>query len=638
MLNTILCCAFIHVYNTIRVRLFRCRLSSTFSLLSTFLLYFSLVSLTVFFAVLLSHSLCCAARVYFPLARTRTTFIMFSAITTTATLLALSFLSLPSSARVVWIPEEFDPLAGNSPLLRRDTLTCGGDASLSQCGNPFPSDFCCPSGTTCLSLNATSSVAAICCPEGQACSVLNVVSCDQNAQNATLVPSSNMHSDPTQQLDECGAGCCPMGYGCKNNQCVAKAEAAGAGDPTTTSSPKATHTATDATSTTTVAAAAGGKRPLGAPNSEDSDDFNGKSFAAGFIPGIVIGAIIAALLLLFLFRKRRRSLDSDYNEKHNNRDTLTDLGTLDRRPTMHGRSISEPQVDPSAFQRTDFLRTSPPRALDLNGSNTNGNAPARGPATPSSGPPKIKALFSRSPFMNQTPSTPPSIHPPVPAHLKRGTLSFKISPVRALKKQKSSHSLRRQMTDASNGADNARRNSRRRLRPDLSRSASTETIQVLMPSNEPYTPDRPAQIAEEPRTLEPATYNAPKSSTSTWNSTSSSPDDTPDLRQQPQAQTPYASSSRYPSSVQPYNTPTRPPIPRLPVVPKEQSYSFLGSPYTPTNHAAATGKGRGGLRPPGSLTVDPSDSKRRDTTFSAMMEKAGLRKSDLIMGTGSRKA
>jgi hypothetical protein len=60
-----------------------------------------------------------------------------------------------------------------------------------------------------------------------------------------------------------------------------------------------------------------------------------------------------------------------------------------------------------------------------------------------------------------------------------------------------------------------------------------------------------------------------------------------------------------------------------------EPYGFLGSPYTPTKDPGGTKKSSG-LAPPGS-------DHRRDTTFSAMMEKAGLRKSDLLVGAGKRK-
>ena len=542
--------------------------------------------------------------------------------------LALSILLLPSSARVIWVPEDFDPRAGDTLLEARGTATCGGDKSLTYCGSAFPLDFCCSSGTTCLALNTIASVqATICCPDGQDCATINPVSCELSAQNTT---NTQLHVNPPQQLNTCGSACCPMGYNCSNGQCFAR----NAPTPASETSPKSTSSSTSTvsqTSTTSTNSATASVTPgFGAARTRAGagidSDFNGKSFAAGFVPGLAIGAFIAACLILLCIRKRRISSETYVEEKRYNRDTLTDLGTLDRRPTMHGRSISEPKADPSTGYRTDFLRHSPPRGDgDAVGYAVNIRS---SPATPSDSPPRIKALFSRSPFMSQAPDTPPSTQAPVSAHLKRGTLSFKISPVRALKKQKSTHSLRRQMTEASNVGRN---NSRRPTNQHLSRSASTETIQVLMPSNEPYTPDRPPQIPESVETLSSTTYQLPKSATGTWNSSTTGMTDTPDERQHPGSQTPYASSSRYPSNVEPlHTTPTRPPIPRLPgATSKNEPFGFLGSPYTPTRDVGGM-RSKGGLAPPGR-------DNRRDTTFSAMMEKAGLRKSDLMVGKGSRR-
>jgi hypothetical protein len=321
----------------------------------------------------------------------------------------------------------------------------------------------------------------------------------------------------------------------------------------------------------------------------------------------VIGAIIAALIILLCLRRRRKS-KTYVDEKENGRDTLTDLSP--QRPNMHGRSISEPTADPSTGYRTDFLRSSPPRSIELDGTTANtfnveATSPNLKPASPAERTPRVRALFSRSP------ATPNG--PPVPPHQKRGTLSFGISPVRALKKQKSMHSLRRQMTDP---------------RPGLSRAGSTETIQVLMPSDDSYTPDRPPQIPEDSSSsVDSATAQQPGVN-SMWTMTTTS-DNTPDERHPPQQQMPYASSSRYPSSRYPSShypsnipdTPTRPPVPRLP------------SMVVTDNGGASSNL----LAPPAPLKVDrsaaPADN-RRDTTFSAMMERAGLDKDALKNGGG----
>lgn len=476
----------------------------------------------------------------------------------------------------------------------------------------------------------------MCCPRGESCERISPISCDTSLQNLTI---TQLHANPPQKLKTCGNACCPMGYSCDGQECIADTAPTTPGATSTSSisapSPTSSSTsaATGSSSTDTPVPTAAGSQSLGQHDQiSKSSGFSGKSFAAGFVPGIFLGALIVALIIWLVLRRRRNASSSYVNEKGNVRDTLTDLGPLERRPTMHGRNISEPKADPSTGYRTDFLRSTPPRAGD--GAITNGyvvdvRSPGYGPMTPSTSPPRVKALFSRSPFMPQYPSTPPSTQAPIPAHLKRGTLSFKISPVRALKKQKSMHSLRRQMTDAAAGiSDNSRSSSRRKVRPDHSRSGSTETIQVLMPSNEPYTPDRMAQMPEHIQTLASSTYQPPSSTSSDWTASESTSDSSsPDARRKPG--TTYASSSRYPSDVQAaYITPTRPPVPRIPT----GNEAFLASPYTPTNNI---GYGKGKAGGGGGLAVD-HDTSRRDTTFSAMMEKAGLRKSDFLMGDRSR--
>lgn len=531
-------------------------------------------------------------------------------------------LLIPVSARVVWIPAEFDPHDQSGTLFSRDTSN--------SCPDSFPSDFTCADSTVCLALNTTSAVKAVlCCPTSLDCSVIAPISCDQSMQNATISPNSQLHADPTTQLETCGSECCPMGYACKDGSCYAQSAVA---TPSTSASPSSAPSAGSGTtgSTTSTAAAAtitsltspspssaNASAPLGVPSKDSSHHFSGGSFAAGFVPGILLGAIIAACLLIFFRRKRRSSATYIDNEKQHSRDTLTDLTTLSRRPTMHGRSISEPTADPSTGHRTDFLRSTPPRAAagEYRYPQAAYTVEASGPMTPARTPRAVKALFSRSPFMNQAPATPPTIHPPLPGHLKRGTLSFTISPVRALKKQKSMHSLRRQMTDVS-------RSSSRHQRPGTDRSGSTETIQVLMPSNEPYTPD---QRPYRPTVEDEGAYGAHESS-STWPTTSSQNSTT---RQQP-TQQPLPIAERYQTQ---HITPTRPP--GAAAAAAAAGGSALGTPYTPSNYDNGNGKGRvtdvliareGGLK-----VVREAD--RRDTTFSAMMERAGLRRSQLVMGT-----
>nr|POE63569.1 hypothetical protein CFP56_04472 [Quercus suber] len=504
-------------------------------------------------------------------------------------------------------------------LLSRDTLTCGGNTDLSQCDASFPSDFCCPTTSTCLALNTTSSVvAAICCPSGQQCTLINPVLCDPSQQNATMVPNSGLHSDPIQTLNTCGTGCCPMGYSCENGQCVMQAIADGSSSNSTAATATATTAPTSSTPNSSASSSAV-SLPVGSTESETSrasNNFSGASFAAGFVPGIALGAILVVCILLVLLRRKRKTSSSYVDEKTSKDDTLTDLGPLSRRPTYHGRSISEPAIDPQAGWRTDFLRTSPPRLAGLHETDESCDADAQGSgAKQSHGPvrsPKIKGLLSHSPFL-QGSGSPRSTQAPIPAHLKRGTLSFNISPIRALKKQKSMHSLRRQMTDAS-----------RRPPPRGSRTASQETIQVLMSDAEPYTPDQRSHHPGGPASALASTTSALSNSTpsSSWHTIAGPSHST----ERPLS--PVSPSSTYPPY---FNTPTR-----APGAATSSGGMHLGTPYSPSTfpgHMNGQGKATDVLVAEDGLRV-VREPQRRDTTFSAMMERAGLRKSELIMGSG----
>ncbi|KAK0865090.1 hypothetical protein LTS02_005565 [Friedmanniomyces endolithicus] len=529
-----------------------------------------------------------------------------------------------TSARVVWIPEQFDPSDKINTLAASLTPRANNDLH-TTCGSFFPADFTCPTSTQCLALNSSASVKSVlCCPAGQDCRVVQ--------PNATLYQGSSLYSEPTVQLDTCAGGCCPMGYSCQLGQCAAASApvpaAAIVGTPASSVASSTTPgaivpptTSASSSSSPTATDAAGLVAGVG---SGSHSKFSGSSFAIGLITGIFLGAIMAGLVF-WLLARRARSRESYVNEKQSPRDTLTDLATLSRRPTLHGRSISEPITHPDAGGRTDFLRTTPPRVPDGTGVNmgysVEVHASGTAPQTPARTPKAVKALFSRSPFMTQTPASPASTQPPLPAHLKRGTLSFAVSPVRALKKQKSMHSLRRQMTDTS-------RSSNWRTRPDGSRSGSQETIQVLMPSHEPYTPDqRPRPHPEAPATLESTVYQ-PHDSATSWRTT-----DSPQAAMPKPAPAQYASSSRYPTET---FTPTRLRAHNANI--NGGNNTSLGTPYMPIRYYAG-GNGPvkdvlltsdGGLR----VVREP---EKRDTTFSAMMERAGFRKSELDLGTQSRR-
>lgn len=85
-----------------------------------------------------------------------------------------------------------------------------------QCGDGFPSDFCCPERTTCLPL-AQDKEAVLCCPGGQDCSTIAPITCDTALWNPATSPYSNAHSNISLFLTPCADACCPPPYECKSS-------------------------------------------------------------------------------------------------------------------------------------------------------------------------------------------------------------------------------------------------------------------------------------------------------------------------------------------------------------------------------------------------------------------------------------
>ncbi|EMF10171.1 uncharacterized protein SEPMUDRAFT_151187 [Sphaerulina musiva SO2202] len=619
---------------------------------------------------------------------------------TFTTLIALPCMLRAVSARTLWIPQEWE---NEDWTLTKRADTCGGDSALSQCGSGFPSDFCCGENTVCLSLNTTTTItAALCCPAGQSCSTISPVSCDQTYQNATSNPGSQLHSKPTARLDTCGDACCPMGYRCSGKLCIALSEsevattsssalssATSSASPTATTSSEtstADPTSTPSASASSAADAASTTSSTPGEKEESSSDFSGKSFVAGFIPGIMIGVLLLAALI-FCLRRRKQSKSSAISEKkHYSKDTLTDLGLNgpSRRPTVHGRSISEPTVDMSLGHRTDFAnRTSPEQKTrdvvhsGLSGYVVNVESPARRPANPT---PQGKAWLSHSPFVNQV-ATPKPSQSPLPRHLKRGTLSFdsfKISPVRGRRQSQQAPTAR--LVDDH--------------RPDLARQGSTETIKVAMgtPSQNPSTAGTLPSKTYQPQFAQ--NNHTASSSNKSWQTTHSSrsPDITP-IEDDPDYSTPTRpgrnsnivnigaslnspyTTPTYPAPLtnrdstrtqpqvtyppmkattasQPYPTPQSSAGHRSYVAPvahtghastfADTGMPFLKSPnlQPPSPAYAGNGKGRSrltGLFPNWSSSGGGDSGDRmtrvsRETTWGGMIEKAGLRRSQLYTG------
>lgn len=266
--------------------------------------------------------------------------------------------------------------------------------------------------------------------------------------------------------------------------------------------------------------------------------------------------------------------------------------------------------------RTEFLNSSPQHLKEPSG---NGSSPVGYMTTRDTrNPPQRKHWLSHSPFVNQVRSPMPA-QSPLPSHMKRGTLSFQISPVRGLKKQRSMHSLRRHVTSATSRSNSSRQNG-------TSRTDSTETIKVLM-----ATPQGNFSNAKPSRPTPP-----PLPTVASWQTAIESTNNTP-VDAEPPFQFPVNNNDRH-------ETPTRPGrnsgVPHI--------GATLSSPYTPSNHlsnsrhishVAVKDDSRtkiDSLWPPAPHERDSMWRHTGNTTFSGLMEKAGLRKSSLLMGPDPR--
>ncbi|MCJ1325371.1 hypothetical protein MMC10_002034 [Thelotrema lepadinum] len=272
---------------------------------------------------------------------------------------------------------------------------CGGAQGLSQCGNNFPSSFCCPSGTTCFGFNSNQGV--ICCPQ-DSCAVTNPLSCDIRLYNATANPASPFHlADLNVQLQPCGTNtCCPPGFTCNGNECVETSllGSISASEATAKSTPAPTPTAvTGISASSTPMTTSSGRNPVNtgtntnaaSSTSSSSDQFPIQAILVGLLPGLVAGCLLAWLFICCLKRRKASKQVTD--------DDTSSLGPV-------AAKVSDPIYNDSAT-RTDFLRYAP-SSRSPQGSNA---------STPIS---RVRSLFSKTPSLSprrfgdqQSPNTPP---------------------------------------------------------------------------------------------------------------------------------------------------------------------------------------------------------------------------------------
>ncbi|KAL2216708.1 hypothetical protein M432DRAFT_622140 [Thermoascus aurantiacus ATCC 26904] len=250
-------------------------------------------------------------------------------------------------------------------LLRRDTDSCPN--SFVRCGDSkLPSDFCCPSSSTCISLDDSSS--AICCPNGADCSFIEPIACNVQLQNVTANPESTVK---TTRLDDhlpiCGVACCPYGYTCQgNNTCALNKETSSmatssvSSSSTLTSAPSTSATKSPTKAYATASATTTSDSPLPSSFATSLPGFNTssatlapqclsfpvKAVVAGFFPGMICGVLAALITMICLKRRRKSRLSTSSKISH-----LT-------QPSSGGTllGISRPIPSEEYSFRTDFLR------------------------------------------------------------------------------------------------------------------------------------------------------------------------------------------------------------------------------------------------------------------------------------------
>ncbi|KAJ5915806.1 hypothetical protein N7454_010947 [Penicillium verhagenii] len=246
--------------------------------------------------------------------------------------------------------------------------------SYDSCGGNVPSDFCCPSTSTCLVLD--NDTTALCCPSGSSCDYISPITCDIQEQNATAYPKASVKTTLLgDSLPTCGDECCPFGYTCENdNLChmtntttTSTTTASSTSAPTTsTSTSVSTTTELSASGATFTAVSSGSSVSAASVNADSTSSSNSttatacaafpsKAVVAGFFPGVLFGAF-AALLISTCIRHRAEKkhlaeIDQDTKASAHNWSSRSSSGAV--------LGISSPIASEDASYRTDFLLRNP---------------------------------------------------------------------------------------------------------------------------------------------------------------------------------------------------------------------------------------------------------------------------------------
>ncbi|KAL8673466.1 MAG: hypothetical protein Q9168_002133 [Polycauliona sp. 1 TL-2023] len=267
-------------------------------------------------------------------------------------------------------------------LVARQASTCAASGQ-SPCNKPgIPSNFCCPSGTTCTVFNSNKSI--ICCPAGRDCKTISPLTCDISAQNATTFPNNQLHStDLTGALQTCGTStCCPKGFDCSGGNCLMRLSLVSSSSATPASSTAAASSTSKPSSTSSKPASASQtSAEANASSEKDHTGFPVAAVLAGFFPGMLLGALLTVAVIICIGRRRAKREEKD-----------GDFGSV-------AATVSDPIYQDTNGFRTDFLR----RESKTKYSNRSS---------------RVRSLFSRSPTLKNNspddygrhvlPKTPPN--------------------------------------------------------------------------------------------------------------------------------------------------------------------------------------------------------------------------------------
>ncbi|OBT77802.1 hypothetical protein VF21_03197 [Pseudogymnoascus sp. 05NY08] len=234
-------------------------------------------------------------------------------------------------------------------------------------GSGFPSNFCCPSGSSCITL--ASNTTLLCCPAGGDCTAINPILCGTPYQNATLNPESTVKTTDLSgtQLPSCGDKCCPFGFTCsgtgKTAICVQNLDQkllpppsspSSSTSPSSTSSPPTDSTSAAGETSTTISPL--NITPTALPAT--CPRFPTPAILTGLLPGILAGILISLTTFCLLGARRRRA-------------------------DARAPKISSPTYQGSDF-RTDFVRRYQP------------SSPGTSSGTPATGISRVRSLFRKS--------------------------------------------------------------------------------------------------------------------------------------------------------------------------------------------------------------------------------------------------